>query len=289
MEKISKEHVEKIISRDARQPSFTYGLPYLLQSLRSDNLDNQKLVEIVARFPNIATRLLFVANSAWTAPRTPIESLDMACVRLGLTLVRSISVSICVYSTFNLKRCMAFDAKRYWSAALLVADGASWLASCPLKPTTLDEKSLHTAGLLHNIGLLWLAEKYPEVTSQALETNSADGDMSTVEALRATVGTDYCEVGGLLGRAWSLPPILVTVMEQHDNTAYAGPDSQSALLVGYAAKMVSALSKGIEVRPEISGKSCLTFNPSDLDAVYLKLAGKLDEYGELAQTLFPNS
>ena len=59
--------------------------------------------------------------------------------------------------------------------------------------------------------------------------------------------------------------------------------------MGYAVKMVSALSKGIEDRLEISGEVCLTFNPSDLDEVYLKLVDKLDEYGELARTLFPNS
>ena len=182
---------------------------------------------------------------------------------------------------------MAFDAKRYWSTALLVADGASWLASCVLRPTVLDEKTVHTAGLLHNIGLLWLAEKYPALTSQALE-KTTENKLSILEALRATVGTDFSEVGGVLGRAWSLPPILVIVMEQHGNPVYSGPEFQSALLVGYAVEMVFALSSGVEDRPEMSMEGRLTFNPSDLDEIYLKLADKLEEYEELAQALFPD-
>ncbi len=38
----------------------------------------------------------------------------------------------------------------------------------------------------------------------------------------------------------------------------------------------------------MSEEGRLTFNPSDLDEIYLKLANKLEEYGELAQALFPD-
>lgn len=287
--KISKEQVEKLISQSTQLPTLPHGLPYLLQILAAENLNNRSLAKIIAHFPSIATRLIFVANSAWAAPRVPIENLDLACARLGLSLVQGISIALCVTSSFDTKHCVAFDFERCWATALLVADGAAGLKSCLPKPNAVDEKTLHTAGLLHNLGLLCLAGKCPEKTSQALEMAAADDHVSTLEALRATVGTDYCEVGGVLGRAWSLPPVLVTVMEQHHNPVYAGPEFQSALLVGYAAEMVSALSHGIEYRPKTSRERHSTFNSSDLDEVYLMLTDKLDEYRELARTLFAAS
>ena len=289
LEGIPKSSIEQLISKDTQLPSLPSGLPQLLKSFAFENITNKKLAEAISYFPSIAARLIFLANSAWSAPRIPIENLEMACVRLGLSVVRSVSLALCIAKLFNTNRCRAFDGERFWSSALLAADGAAWLTSSIQAADAPDPKTIHTAGLLHNLGLLWLADTWPNETSGALEATAADESLSAMEALREKTGTDYCEVGGVLGRAWILPDILVNAMEFHCNPSSNEPEFPSTMLVGYAAKMVSALYWDEDERPLFADEKRFNFDPSDLDEVYLKLAGKMEENRELAKLMFSNA
>ena len=284
---MSEAHnLDQLISQDTQLPTLPSGVPYLLQALASDTMTHRQIAEIITQFPSITARLLFLANSAWASPPVPIENLDMACARLGLTVVRSVSISLCVTSVFDPSHCKAFDIERFWCSNLLVADGAAMLIPyCP-ETTKLNNKTLHTAGLLHNIGLLWLCENFTEKTSKALQVALSDDSTSTISALRETVGTDYCEVGEALGNAWALPDILVTVMKQHRNPDYNSSYGQYAALIGCVAQMVSAIYQGVNECPVISGYPHLKLNPADFDDVFLKLTDKLDEYRKLTRLIF---
>jgi len=286
---IPKGSVEQLISKETQLPGLPPGLPQLLKTLASDHINNKKLAEAVAYFPSVAARLIFLANSAWAAPRIPIENLEMACARLGMSVVRSVSIALCVAKPFNTNRCSVFEGERFWSSALLVADGAAWVASIIPAANAPDPKAIHTTGLLHNLGLLWLADTWPRKTSEALKSAATDDSLSTLEALREKTGTDYCEVGGVLGRAWKLPDKLVNAMEFHSNSHHVMTEFPNTTLVGYVAKMVSALYWGEDERPPFLDEEYFDFTSSSLDDVYLKLADKMDENRELAKIMFSTS
>ena len=236
------------------------GVSCLLQALTDENIDNNKLKAVIGRFPSIAARLLFLANSAWAAPPVPVTSLEMACARLGLNIVRSVSIALAISSPFNPMRCAAFDAERYWCMALLAADGSACLASF-VRGVDLDIQTIRTAGLLHNLGLLWLADNRPLETAHALEV-AIDESISLNQALRQVAGTDYCEVGGCLGDMWALPEVLVVAMREHCNHGYNGADWQCAALVRRVAAMVSAVYKGAEQLPESLYSEQLNIDPA---------------------------
>lgn len=275
-----------VITRNDPLPVLPPGIPRLLRVLADEDIDYQKLELIIGQFPSITARLLFLANSAWAAPKIPVTSLKMACSRLGLKLVRSVSIALAVSSPFNPARCPAFNAECFWCTALLVADGAVLLLSCAENNKQLDTPTVHTAGLLHNLGLLWLADHKPEQTAKAFEA-AADDEMTVKQSLQDIVGADYCQIGGCLGRAWSLPAILSETMEHYDKPDYSGIDSETITVVGAAAAMVSALFKELDSPPEdfvrLEG---LNIKPADRDEVYLKLSEKLKDTRELARTLF---
>ena len=73
-------HAE-MISQDTRLPTQPLALPYLLQALSDNDIDYHVLAGIIERFPSIAARLIFLANSAWSAPKTPIASIEPACIQ----------------------------------------------------------------------------------------------------------------------------------------------------------------------------------------------------------------
>ena len=195
------------------------------------------------------------------------------------------SISLAVSGPFNPLRCPIFDPQRFWCSAFLVADGAAWLSSCARSVTDLDPKTVHTAGLLHNLGLLWLAENMPQEAAHALEAATADDTVSVNGIFRQMVHTDIREVGGCLGRAWRLPDVLVVAMEHHGNPGYDGAEWQTAALVRSAVGMVAALHRGVDCPPDGGDLGSLDITWTDQQEVFAKLAGKLEDTAKLAQSL----
>lgn|GEM_PF-454184 len=269
-------------------PVLPNGLTHLLRAFENDSISLRQLVNIIADFPSIAARLIILANSAWAAPRVPVENLETACVRLGLNLVRNLSISICIESSFQpVTKCTAFKPDYFWCSALLTGEAAVLLASQTAKPDDFNTATLQTAGLLHNLGLLWLAGNLPEPTALALrQAADAAAVISTLQALRGHIGVDYCEVGGLLGRTWNLPDILVSAMEQHSAALYPSAAYPSTILIGYAAELVSAIQHGSMARPDFRSLGSMRFEPGGLDNIYTVLQQKAVKTQELVRTLF---
>jgi HD-like signal output (HDOD) protein len=284
---VNKIDIKQQVLLNAPVPVLPAGLNRLQQAFEDDNITHQKLAEIITNFPSIAARLIFLANSAWASPRFPVENLETACARLGFPMVRSVSISLCIISPFNkLNKCLAFDMEYFWCSALSAADAATMLASCAMNTIDLNTSTLHTAGLLHNLGLLWLVSHWPEQTSRALEMAAEDDSLSTLEALRSVIGTDYCEAGGILGRSWKLPEVLVSAMEQHGHGVYTESAYHSTMLVGYAVEMISSLRWGLKERPPFPEQTGINFDQTQLDEIYRKLGDKLNQTQNLARSMF---
>ncbi|MGD0959620.1 MAG: HDOD domain-containing protein, partial [Methylomonas sp.] len=267
-------------------PVLPTGFNQLLRAFDSDTLPVDKLAKIITGFPSIAARLIFLVNSAWASPCKPADNLETACLRLGFLMVRSISISLCIASTFEaINRCSAFKPEYFWCSSLLTAEAVTLLGSQTTKPTGFHTATLHTSGLLHNLGLLWLAGNLPEQTSQALLLAKQDG-VTTLQALRSVIGADYCEIGGMLGRSWKFPNVLISAMEQHAVERYPTSNLPSTVLVGYAAELVSALQNSQQDRPPFPKQADVDFDPVDLDNIYGKLQDKFQDIQELARTMF---
>ena len=277
--------IQKLISDDTRLPAQPSALPVLLQALADEEIEYGELATVIGQFPSIVARLLSLANSAWSAPRMPITTLEWACTHLGLVLIRSVSISLAVSAPFNLMRCPGFDPRRFWYSAFLVADGAEWLAIHWENAATLEPRTLHTAGLLHNLGLLWLAENLSDDLMRAFELAAADEALSVNEALRQTCGTDVGTVSGCLARAWELPGILVSAMEHHGNSDYMEEGWEAAAFLGAAADMMSAVRHGQDCPAEAPLLDRLDISLSDRQDVFVKMQDSSDATSDLAGAL----
>ncbi|EGW55045.1 putative signal transduction protein [endosymbiont of Tevnia jerichonana (vent Tica)] len=254
-----------------------------------DEIGFHELAHEIERFPTITARLISLANSAWASPRSPVTNLNQACVQLGLQVVRSLSIALAISSPFNPSRCPAFHAERFWCTCMLVGEGAGRLSEQAGARLECDPQTARTAGLLHSLGLLWLADNIPEETAQALSLDEADPTSCVRQALRQTVGDDYCSVGGCLGQAWALPDVLTNAMRYHCDKSYHGTSWQTAALVGSAANMVSRLYRGEDFQAEDPRLKKLEFAESELESVFQKLADQFERTQELAKALFQNN
>lgn len=193
-------------------PTLPHGTPYLLKALSDDDMDFAELASQVELFPSIVLRILSVANSAWSSPRSEIVELDQACARLGLKVVRSIAVAVAVASPFNYQACPTFRPVVYWSSAMLIARGAGLLCERLGNRATYSVGMAATAGILNNLGLLLLAAKMPNETNAALLCAETEGK-SLRDTTRASCGIGFDQAGLLLFRSWELPEKLCDVLD----------------------------------------------------------------------------
>ena len=197
-------------------PVLPRGTTELFVALGDPALSFDVLTERLAVFPSIVARLLALANSPWSSPVAPVATLDDAVSRLGLDIVRSVAVALLVSNTFDANRCRRFDPRLYWCSALLSAECASLLAASarPAAPlsTPLPPATARTAGLINNLGLLWLADALPAETDDALEAVAADPALSVSAALISVCGVSDGDAGEALGKAWNLPAALTAAM-----------------------------------------------------------------------------
>lgn len=179
------------------------GISALLKELTKPDIDIDELISHLEMFPVVCVRLVMVANSAWAAPKTEITDVKRACMQLGLNMVKSISIALLISQQFNTQNCKGFNEKTFWMASLVTADTMQLLQK-KTKPADTDVSTAHLIGLIHNLGLLAIAEIAPEKLSQAFLI-SKNTEASFSHALHSVLGISYLDATQLILKNWGLP------------------------------------------------------------------------------------
>ena len=120
-----------------------------------DTTDISDLAAVVQTDPAIAARILKVANSAFYKSLNPISSIQDAIVRLGIKMIKRISLGASVISTNKKGPCVDFDYELFWSDSVARAVVARNITS--IKQSVFNSDEAFTVGLLCQIGRLALA------------------------------------------------------------------------------------------------------------------------------------
>jgi HD-like signal output (HDOD) protein len=272
---------------EIRINSLKINIHELMAALADEDMDIKKLAEVLYRYPMICARLIRLANSAWASPVKPITSIESACLQLGSSLIKSVSIALAVSSSFNLVRCPAFNPTRFWATSLLVADAAELIFKS--LPTRIDshpdtQQILRTSGMLHNIGLLWLADNFAQETDQLLKFANADQSISVKATFQESLGVDYCAVGAWIAQQWKLPAELVNIIAYHRDLAQLDDAPPPIRITGAAARMVSILFHQADWETD-EDLSDMGAHADSQRQNYTLLAKKFDPTLELAKTL----
>ena len=266
-------------------PTLPAGTPFLIKSLTDENIDFVELATILEKFPSIAGKLISLANSAWSAPVSAVTSLEASCSRLGFGVVRSTSIALAVAAPFNASRCPSFDPKYFWCSALLSAEAAHHVAQLAQADSACEPSTARAAGLLHNLGLLWLVDQLPAEADQALIMVKKNQTASLRQSMSHVLGYDQAEAGGYLARKWSLPSPLVEAMTHYPNADYGGDQSGIVLTTGLAVKLVSAILREESCIEPDNRLSRLGITGENFEAVYNQLTGQLAKTRQIAKVL----
>lgn len=266
---------EQKIEQGCDLPVLPSGIVYLLKALNNNDIDYRQLSNELEKFPSIAIKIVAIANSAWSLPETPITTLPDACSRIGLNIVRSVSIALCISQVFDPTKCPPFNAKTFWTSALLNAEAAFL---CAKDNPEICRNTARLAGLLHNIGLLWLANQKPDETESAILDAQVNPDHSLSKSLYERLEMDYYTVGGQLAIAMQLPEVITEAISTGEETGLA---NENALVNNhnYAKQLTAAILQAMDADEDVVSDYAE-------DSNYQKLVEIMPKIQSMAETIF---
>jgi putative nucleotidyltransferase with HDIG domain len=181
---------------------------------------------IVSKDPVLATAVIQLANSAYSASAIEITSINEAVVRMGTSAVRSIVTASCLTS-------MMADPKVYGSRGRALIDhsiGTAYLARLVADGCGADADEMFLAGLLHDIGKLLILK---------LASDTVKGvGRPTPEVIEELILAEHAAFGGFLVKRWKLPSTLEDPIVWHHDPAQATHRPREATIV-YAANRLA--------------------------------------------------
>jgi HD-like signal output (HDOD) protein len=210
-------------------------LPTVLHSLSeclsrsSENVDVERVVDLISCDESLAAQCLRLANSALFHHRSEVRTVRDAVRSMGLARVRDLVYSCSLPTLFaNVKQGMA--AEIFWRHALGTALISQYLAR---RLSIKGYEKFYLAGLLHDIGILVNALLFQERFHEVLRV-AQTSEVPLVEVERRSLGFSHCDSGRALANLWKLPEDLATTIECHHGPAIGGADPEMTAVVSLA-------------------------------------------------------
>ena len=191
-------------------------LPKLLPKLSDVDTNFDEVVEIIAFDPALTSKLLQICNSAYFGHKSEVNSVAEAVSRVGYQSVYLLVAMISGSSCFPHPPPHGVDGARLWRHSITTAFNAKFVA----ESAGVDANLLFTAGLLHDLGKVILAQEQSPATAGFFR---APSDAASLAREKELFECTHAEVGAALLERWKLPTqIVIGVRHHHEPKAAPG-------------------------------------------------------------------
>jgi HD-like signal output (HDOD) protein len=225
-----------IVTRLRAIPSLPTLYNELSAALRDENTSLGQIEEIVSKDVSMAAKILQLANSAFIGAHGQVTSLRQALALIGAEVVRSLTLTIHVFSRFDRNSSVAQYLPALWNHSVSVASLAQRIAFSETRNKSMAEESF-TTGLLHDIGKIVLFAEMPDKYSQVLKQVTPE-TRSVRDLELEFVGCPHELVGAYLMAIWGLPASTVQAVEFHHLPSSSPQREFSALTAVHCADAI---------------------------------------------------
>lgn len=227
---------DEIVEKTAQLPAFPLVVTHILETIDDDNATLGDLVAHIERDPVITARVVALASSASMKGRHEVKLGDVytATSLIGMSRLREVVIGTNLAEFARSARVSTF----FWEHSVAVGVSAQELA----RHIGISMDYAFVAGLLHDIGQLWLARFYPQEFQLARKVAEA-GIRAMVDAEKDQFGMDHCLLGRYIAECWGLPKPIIDAIYLHHHPDERHPDKLVA--VTHVAEVIAnALNLG---------------------------------------------
>jgi HD-like signal output (HDOD) protein len=273
---VRNDYARELVSRIGNLPCEPAIFKEISDLMASERATTENLGALIGRDVSMTAMILKVSNSAFFGIRHTVASPAEAVSILGIDLLRSLVLAHGLFSQAGTFHLPSFSLSHLWRHSVAAASIAKDIAL--QMGASQTEASVHfTAGLLHDIGILVLASRFPKDYPQVLETcRRATTDLETAEF--HVLGCTHGEVGAYLLGLWGLPdPVVMAARDHHPISLQETPRFTPGVSVHVADALLAP-----DPEHEI-------FGTARLDEAYLAQIGLADRIPLWRETLTPTS
>ena len=219
--KLTEKNLKSVIGAIASLPSLPENYLRLTQLLDTETPSIEDVAEVVSRDIAMSAKVLQLVNSSFFGqPVRTVLALE-ATKLLGADLLAYLVDSAKLFRPIEDAENRQFSLAELTQHSLNVAQSARLITLLETNdPVQADEA--FTSGMLHDIGMLALADTQAEFYEAAVSLANAQAS-SLWQAEMHVFGTSHAEIGSYLSALWGLPHVIVDAI-----ACYRHPKSCSA-------------------------------------------------------------
>ncbi|MGK5079361.1 HDOD domain-containing protein [Janthinobacterium sp. HLX7-2] len=201
--------LEHIIRQIQELPALPAVVLELLSSMGQEDIDVHVLAQKIELDQALAAKTLRIANSSFYGMQSKVTSIAQAVSMLGFHSIRTV-VTACALTGSFAPTGGGFDFHAFWRHSLATAVAARTLAP----HLRLNPETAFTAGLLHDLGTLVLATRFP-AEHAAIRSYRQTHDCQMTDAEQAVIGIDHAQVGSTMAAYWKFPVAIQQAVADH--------------------------------------------------------------------------
>jgi putative nucleotidyltransferase with HDIG domain len=249
-QKALEQSVLAALSRTEDLPTLPAIAAHVFRIASDQESSATELAEVVKNDPALTGKILKIVNAAFYGNPQKIASVMQAVMILGFNEITDIAFGLAAARVFDTTPSEGvIPAARLWEHSLSTAFAAQHLST-----RLLDNRDpgVFSAGLLHDIGKIFLMEQFPLVCRQALDT-AREHEIPLFEIEMDVMGLSHSEIGRRLASNWNLPEAISEAVGSHHEPHLAKNHPQIAAVVGLADFLCHTMdSSGPETGPVLS-------------------------------------
>ncbi len=266
------------------------AMPIIAQKMLALPLDTDEgeiqLLKLIAQDPQISAKIIGLSNTALFGAPGAITSVSDASMRLGLTLVKSVAISMATMSTLKKSSEGTLKSADLWAHSMAIALTMRIIAKqMPARMRPMEDQ-IFLAGLLHDIGYNALSYLDTDTSNALHEKLNLDPDAPLLEIEQELLDTHHGEIGAQLATHWGLPEEIVAVIRYHHTPENPGAEIGQPLvnLVNIAEKLLVDYGITERTAQEMTDEAWTSLNidTSKVDAIAEEINTVAEKVNQIA-------
>lgn len=273
---LADESVKKVVSQIESLPSLPAIYSEIIEEMQSEDPSIKKVGDIISKDLSMTAKILQVVNSVFFGLSRKISSPAEAVVLLGLETIKSLVLSVKIFSEFSQKKFSWFNIDALFNHSMSVSTYTKTIIKTEQLGQDLINYSL-MAGLLHDLGKLILATNLQKPYKEVL-TAAKGSDRNLWDLEYEAFGTSHAEIGAYLMGLWSLETPIIEAIAFHHCPANSMSQNMGLLTAVHIGNAIDHNGQ-----PSTNGNTDLQYDAQYLDS--LGLADRIPEWRQVCSEL----